>query len=270
MQDQTISNIIEQFSVQCRNARSEDDIKGASNIFFNKIGEALDITISSHNEITSAYGGRVDSIYNNIYFEYKKLKLFSKPGYDGVNEAVYGRDERDHGLFHYLVNFALEQSHDDFDLFVQRLTSSVGVGFDGNQFVFCRFKISPQTTNIYHSYKTKRYPKSFPKEVNVTFESSSPYEFNYGVKRILLFLRSTKRKRLSADSLCSTFNADTEISKNTIVYLRNLLEKSLEANPRITTLYNEWDRIFGTIYGEQESDFVKQVEALQKFYPFRC
>lgn len=268
MQDQIISNIIEQFSVQCRNARSEDDIKGASNIFFNKIGEALDITIYSHNEITSAYGGRVDSIYNNIYFEYKKLKLFSKPGYDGVNEAIYGRDERDHGLFHYLVNFALEQSHDDFDVFIHRLTSSVGVGFDGNQFVFCRFKISPQTTNLYHPYKTKRYPKSFPKEVNVTFESSSPYEFNYGVKRILLFLRSTKRKRLSADSLCSTFNADTEISKNTIVYLRNLLEESLEVNPRITTLYNEWDRIFGTIYGEQESDFVKQVEALQKFYPF--
>lgn len=71
MQEQTIYSIIEQFSIQCRNACSEDDIKGASNIFFNKIGEALDISISSHNEITSAFGGRVDSIYNNIYFEYK-------------------------------------------------------------------------------------------------------------------------------------------------------------------------------------------------------
>lgn len=268
MQDQNIANIIEHFSSQCRNARSEDDIKSASNIFFNKIGEALGINISSHNEITSAFGGRVDSIYNNIYFEYKRLGLFSKARSEGVKEAVYGRDERDHGLFHYLVNFALEDCHDDFDLFINRLTSSVGVGFDGNQFVFCRFKKSNISTDIFHSYKTKRHPKHFPKSVNVTFECSSPYEFNYGVKRILLFLRSTKRKRLTADSLCTTFNSDSEISKNTIVYLKKLLEDSLNVNSRITTLYNEWDRIFGTIYGEQETDFVKQVESLQKFYPF--
>lgn len=269
MQEQRITNIIEQFSTQCRNALSEDDIKGASNIFFNKIGEALGIAITSHNEITSAFGGRVDSIYNNIYFEYKKLKLFSRSGYDGVKEAVYGRDERDHGIYHYLINFALEQCHDDFDLFIHLLTSSVGVGFDGNQFVFCRFKISNTSTKLFHSYKTKRYPKAFPKEVNVSFECSTPYEFNYGIKRILLYLRSTKRKRLSADSLCATFNADSEISKSSIVYLRELLENSINVNPRITTLYNEWNRIFGTIYGEQETDFVKQVESLQKFYPFR-
>ena len=268
MQNNNISEIIASFYTQCKMARSEDDIKGASNIFFNKIGDALNISISSHNEITSAYGGRVDSIYNNIYFEYKKLNLFSKSGAEGINEAVYGRDERDHGLFHYLVNFALEQCHDDFESFIHLLTSSVGVGFDGNQFVFCRFKISLSETNLYHTYKTKRYPKHFPKLGKVTFECSSPYEFTYGIKRILLFLRSTKRKRLSADSLCETFNAESKISKNTIVYLRDLLEHSLEKNPRITTLYNEWNRIFGTIYGEQETDFVKQVDALQKFYPF--
>ncbi len=268
MQNQAIANTIERLSTKCREARSEDDIKVASNIFFNQIGELLGISISSHNEITSAYGGRVDSIYNNIYFEYKKLRLFSRAGAEGVREAVYGRNERDHGLFHYLVNFALEQCHDDFDLFIHLLTSSVGVGFDGDQFVFCRFKSSIASTNLFHSHKTKRYPSTFPKNVNVTFECSSPYEFTYGVKRILLFLRSTKRKRLSADSLCHSFNADSEISKNTIVYLRSLLEESLNVNPRITTLYNEWERIFGTIYGKQETDFVKQVESLQKFYPF--
>lgn len=92
--------------------------------------------------------------------------------------------------------------------------------------------------------------------------------FLSGVKRILLYLRSTVRKKLSAASLCETFKAESDISKSTIVYLRNLLEESLRTNPRITTLYNEWDRIFGTIYGYQESDFVKQVNALQKFYPF--
>lgn len=146
MTSNEISNIITHFQQQCNDARSEDDIKGASNIFFNDIGKALGISISSHNEITSAYGGRIDSVYNNIYFEYKKLNLFSKPNYDGIKEAVYGRDEKDRGLFHYLVNFALQESHGDIDRFLHYLTSSVGVGFDGSKFVFCRFKLSSKTT----------------------------------------------------------------------------------------------------------------------------
>lgn len=268
MTSNEISNIITHFQQECNNAYSEDDIKKASNIFFNNIGKALGISVSSHNEITSAYGGRVDSIYNNIYFEYKKLNLFSKSNYDGIKEAVYGRDEKDHGLFHYLVNFALKESHEDIDRFLYYLTSSVGVGFDGSKFVFCRFKFSTKNTNIYHSYKTRKYPKNFPHSFNVEFECSTPYEFLYGVKRILLYLRSTVRKKLSAESLCETFKAESDISKSTIVYFRNLLEETLGNNPRITTLYKEWDRIFGIIYGNQESDFVKQVNALQKFYPF--
>lgn len=261
-----ISDIIEQYKNQCDIARTEDDIKGASNIFFNAIGLRLGIQIDSHNEITSAHGGRVDSIYNNIYFEYKKKGLFEAHGTD---EAVYGRDEKDHGLFHYLVNFALEESNGDEQRFLHYLTSSVGVGFDGEKFVFCRFKESLNETILYHSYKTKRYPSTISHIQKVEFESSSPFNFSNGVKRILLLLRSTQRKRLNAQSLCESFAAHTEISQQSIIYLHSLLESSLTSNRRIHTLYTEWDRIFGTIYGDQESDFVKQVEALQKFYPIR-
>ncbi|MCM1092381.1 MAG: hypothetical protein NC421_00320 [Lachnospiraceae bacterium] len=261
-----ISDIIAQFKEQCESARTEDDIKVASNIFFYAIGNTLEIRINSHNEITSAHGGRVDSIYNNIYFEYKRKGLFTT---HGTYEAVYGRDERDHGLFHYLINFALEESGGDKQRFLYYLTSSVGVGFDGEKFVFCRFKDSLSETNIYHEYKTKHFPRTIERSQKVEFEFSSPYDFSTGVKRILLLLRSTNRKHLNAQSLCETFSARSEISQNSIVYLYSLLETSLASNQRIQTLYTEWDRIFGTIYGDQESDFVKQVEALQKFYPIK-
>ena len=69
--DDNISYIIEQFHNLCRNARTEDYIKGASNIFFNKIGEELGITISSHNEITFALGGRVKSKIIQQYPNYQ-------------------------------------------------------------------------------------------------------------------------------------------------------------------------------------------------------
>lgn len=261
-----ISDIIAEYREQCNIARSEDDIKGASNIFFNAVGRSLGIIIDSHNEITSAHGGRVDSIYNNIYFEYKKKGLFSLHGTD---EAVYGRDDKDHGLFHYLVNFALEESKGDEERFLYFLTSSVGVGFDGEKFVFCRFKESIYETELYDSYKTKKYPTTIARKQKVEFECSAPYGFDNGVKRILLLLRSTNRKRLNAQTLCDSFSAQTEISRDSIIYLHSLLESSLSKNQRIITLYNEWDRIFGTIYGDKESDFVKHVEALQKFYPIK-
>lgn len=264
--EREISDIIAEYKAHCDRARSEDDIKGASNIFFNAIGQELDIQIDSHNEITSAHGGRVDSIYNNIYFEYKKKGLFT---YQGTDEAVYGRDEKDHGLFHYLINFALEESKGDEQRFLYYLTSSVGVGFDGEKFVFCRFKESLTETVLYHSYKTKKYPNTISRSQKVEFECSAPYDFSSGVKRILLLLRSTKRKKLNAQTLCDSFSAQTKISQDSIIYLHGLLESSLTSNQRIATLYQEWDRIFGTIYGDQESDFVKQVEALQRFYPIK-
>lgn len=135
--EKEISEIIVEFKEQCEIAQTEDDIKRAANIFFNDIGRRLEIKIDSHNEITSAHGGRVDSIYNNIYFEYKRKGLFSSQGTD---EAIYGRDERDHGLFHYLINFALEESKGDEQRFLFYLTSSVGVGFDGEDFVFLQIQ----------------------------------------------------------------------------------------------------------------------------------
>ena len=107
--EHTIENIIDIFKEICSKATSEDDIKGACNIFFYNVGQLFELNIEAKNEKTSVHGGRIDSIYNNIYFEYKKLDLFAKA--DGVNEAVYGRkNSKDHGLFHYLVNFSLEQS----------------------------------------------------------------------------------------------------------------------------------------------------------------
>ena len=108
-----IQRVIDTFKAQCMVSKTEDDIKREINLFMAKIGEHYQIEIASSNERTSAHGGRADSIYNDVIVELKKLRLFSRKNREGINEALWGRDERDHGLYHYLINFSLESCHDD-------------------------------------------------------------------------------------------------------------------------------------------------------------
>ena len=98
-----VQTIIDKFKQNCKSGKSEDDIKREINLFVSRVGEHFQLEIDSSNERTSIHGGRADSIYNDVIVELKKLKLFKNQ--DGINEAVWGRDEKDHGLYHYLINF---------------------------------------------------------------------------------------------------------------------------------------------------------------------
>lgn len=259
------NNVVKSFKLACLSSKSEDDVKRECNIFFHEIGKLYNISIDTSNERTSFHGGRADSIYNHIIFEIKKLSIFNNS--DGLREALYGRDEKDHGLFHYLVNFSLDECHGDDKVFLNTLKSKVGVGFDGKYFVFCRFKESNSYINLFDDYKTKKAPKNFPNSYAVEFEYTHRLSFDEGVKRVLLYIRSTDRIQLSADNLCSSFSSRTEITRKTISYLYDLLNNSLVSNPRVNTLYEEWHRIFGRIYEKQETDFVKHASAIKKAYP---
>ena len=259
-----IQTIIDKFKTNCKSAKSEDDVKREINIFVNGVNEHYNLDIQSSNERTSIHGGRADSIYNDVIVELKKLKLFKTK--EGVNESLWGRDEKDHGLYHYLINFSLDNCHNDELLFLNLLTSKVGVGFDGDKFVFCRFKKSENGTKL-EDEKTKKFPKKF-KNITfpVEFETSEVLDFDSGVKRLLLYVRSTDRMQLTSENLCKVFSSSTDISKNTISYLYSVLNANIQTNSRVRTLFEEWHRIFGKIYEKQETDFVKHVSAIKSLY----
>lgn len=268
MTEQTMTNIISIFKTSCDQAQNEEGIKMACRDFMSKVGEIYSIEIKSSAEVTSLHGGRTDSIYNDVYFEFKSLGLFDKSG-KGVKDALYGRNDSDHGLFHYLINYALDECHKDDTLFKTILFRKVGVAFDGKTFFFCRFRKSNRTINIYDKKKTKLFPKSMSKEINADFEIIGPVGFDEGVKRVLLYIRSTTKKMLDASALSLAFSPSSLVTKKSVPYLYALLEEALGVEKpvvRIQTLYNEWHRIFGTIYNEEKSDFVKHVAAIQKVY----
>jgi len=259
------NDLILKFKQSCNDSKNEEDIRLATNIFLDGLTSLFKIKKNISSEVTSLQGGRADSIYQDIIFEFKTPKKLSSE--KGINEAIYGRDEKDRGLFHYLVNFSLEQiknSNDEYFKYI--LTSKVGVGFDGSKFIFCRFKKSNSTIKIKHDYKTKDFPKTISENQDLDFEIEIVDNFELGIKKLLLFVRSTKRKILSAENLLLSFSSSSELSKNNIKYLYDLLEKSLTENNRIKILFDEWNRIFGDIYGKQETDFTKFKSDLISMY----
>ena len=257
--------IINKLKKDCKNSRNEEEIRLSTNIFLENISELFNITFNKASEISSLHGGRADSIYSNIIFEYKTINKFKNN--KGRNEALYGRNDKDRGLFDYLVNFSLDDSIKGDDKHLNKvINSKVGVGFDGSKFIFCRFKKSKNQINIFNENKTNKFPEYISKEQNLEFEVEVIDDIDLGIKKLLLFIRSTERKFLSAENLSLSFSGSSDNTKRDIKYLYYLLEDNLKSNQRISTLYKEWNRIFGDIYGNHETDFTEYKEELIAMY----
>ena len=260
-----INDLIVKFKDNSSASKNEEDIRIHTNIFLDSITEFYGLNKKISSEVSSIQGGRADSIYSDIIFEFKKPKKFSTR--NGIDEAIYGRDEKDRGLYSYLVNFSLEElGEGDNEYFEQILLSKVGVGFDGKTFVFFRYKKSMDSINLLLNKKTKKFPKHIDYKRKLSYEIETITDFELGVKKMLLFLRSTKRKRLSSENLLESFSSNSPISKKSILYLYKLLNNNKNSNTRINTLYQEWNRIFGDIYGKEETDFTKYKDDLILMY----
>ena len=119
---------------------------------------------------------------------------------------------------------------------------------------------------IYIIQKTTSLPPNLSPIQNLEFITEYVDDFDVGINRLILYIRSTDRKVLSAEELLKSFSSNSKLTKKYISYLYELLEQNLNQNNRITTLFTEWDRIFGEIYGQNETDFTKFSDELISMY----
>lgn len=211
-------------------------------------------------------GGRTDATFQNISFEFKKEGYFNKTS--GIREAVYGRDYADHGLHDYILSNAGISVNDKIDVIVKKILSGIGVGFDGKQFVFARFIPSTQ----------KKVPDT--SKVKVEINGAVNIEFTYevkdfskGIKRLALLLKQTDKISLSKQTLCAVINPKSDYVRDSILTIYNSLGDNLDTtkdtfNNRVKTLYNEWNRVFGVMYGDDEdaTDFTEVSSKIRDMY----
>ncbi len=194
-------------------------------------------------------GGRTDATFQNISFEFKKEAYFDT--LKGQKEALYGRDDKDHGLYDYLISNASITASDSNEIIIKKLTSGIGVGFDGKTFIFARFISSPQKKEI----NTNKVSVSIPNPLNMDFFFEVK-DFSSGLKRLVLLLKQQDRMALNKQNLLSVINTKSSFVRESIIRAYKEVDfnlHDLRGSGRVRTLYEEWNRVFGILYGEDKT-----------------
>lgn len=248
---------------------NEDDIK----VYFHSdivkpLLEELnpDMAGQYHSEDVLKAGGRTDATFQNISFEFKKEGYFNRAS--GIKEALYGRDNSDHGLHDYILSNAGIGVNDKIDVIIKKIMEGIGVGFDGEQFIFARFVPSTQKKKI----DTSKVKIEITDAVNVEFTYEIK-DFSKGIKRLALLLKQTDKFSLSKQRLCSVINPKSDYVRGSILTIYKNLDDNLDAtkdtfNNRVKTLYDEWNRVFGVMYGDDEdaTDFTEVSTKIRGMY----
>ena len=127
-------------------------------------------------------GGRTDATFQEISFEFKRPNYFRTE--KGRNEALHGRDEKDHGLYDYLISHSGIESLDDVTTATKKLANGIGVGFDGKKFIFARFAFAPRG-DIIRANKVKVH---LPNDLRMHFVYDV-MDFDSGLRRLALLVR---------------------------------------------------------------------------------
>ncbi len=209
-------------------------------------------------------GGRTDATFQNIYFELKKFKRFLSK--TGIHEALYGRDEKDHGLYDYILSGAGINSNDNKESVVFKITTGIGVGFDGDKFIFARF--IPSTQKM--SFNTDKLQVVIPYELNLQFYYELK-DFSSGLKRLALLLKQQEKRALTKQNVLSVINTKSDFVRNSILETYKEIDFNLnnyDGSNRVRTLFGEWNRVFGIMYGEDDeaTDFTEVTSKIREAY----
>lgn len=217
-------------------------------------------------EDTLLVGGRTDATFQNISFELKKLKYFKTK--NGVKEALYGRDANDHGLYDYIIGNAGIYETDSSDVITVKLLNGIGVGFDGNNFIFARFVPSPVGSPV----NTSKLKINIKYDLSITFVYEVK-DFSSGLKKLAFLLKQQDKIALNKKNLISIINPKSSFVQKNIKIIYDELYfnlNDLNGSNRVRTLYKEWDRVFGTMYGEDDeaTSFTEVSSVIKEIYGF--
>lgn len=244
---------------------SEDDVKiyTYSDIIF-PIQQIYAPTATFYSEKTFAKGGRADGTIANLVLEYKKNGYFSKQ--KGIDEALFGRQQKsnDSGLYQYIINTITGDAIND------SILDTFGIGFDGKKWIIARFSKSSES---YPLDLTRTRFKDIYKADSIDVFYKFKYKtmpFNEGVEQLITLFSSTEKTKLSKETLAQVINPKSQEVSKGIINLYDIMKSELEIPipQRTTTLYKEWDRTFGAMFGneEQETEFNATSSAIKALY----
>jgi len=234
-------------------AQSEEDLKIAVESALEKALTTLGIQFTPEYEKTILRGA-ADAVYGHVVIEYEKPGKLAK-------EA--GRAETVGQLTRYLLGQTTSQG----DKQAEALAKMIGVSLDGQQILFVR-----------HTAAGRGREFSLPglpagqmrwleeKGIAGRFQILGPYPVNEAsIGVFLLYLRSLARKPLTPEALARDFGPSGDIAANLVGALHTAL-LAHQNKARVATFFNEWERLFGIVYGEELGKADADAQELAKLY----
>lgn len=243
-----------ELKAEMKGAKTEEDVRSGTYSFLRNLTKEMGVNVKIRNELVVLTGGRIDSLFDNVIFEFKKPGHFNTPA--GQQEAIYGRKGRG-GLIEYIISLASRDSHNETE-FRNQLSTKVGVGFDGEHFIFVRFihnaNNEVEIENVGIRLGEDR-PDWFPERIDGLFESTDKKQIKNGLRFLLLHLRSiSPRAPLTPLNVSHRFGEHSAHFQKHLTVLFSLLIENLNKNePHTKTLFGEWDRVFGKVYGDLDA-----------------
>jgi len=217
-------------------ASNEEEIRIEVEKQLGFIQKETGIKLEGKQEFTVA-SGRIDSVYDRVIIEYKKPRdpstrigpAADAPGSKKVIEQIKKR-----------FNDLRSQ-------YRQPINSLLGVGLDGNYFIFIR-------------YRDDKWQVQEPVEVN-----------RYSAERFLwaLFNLGTKGKPFSPEYLAGDFGSE---GGNTIaiIGIHALYDAICNTdNPKTQTFFSQWKILFGEVCGYDVDHPSDKIKKLAEFYQVR-
>jgi len=217
-----------------RETKNEEELKVGFEKILEPIQKELNIKISPRyergsQEARTVYRGRPDAVHGQVIIEYESPRSFSSKR--KINHA-----------YSQLINYLSAESKSS------KLTQLVGVGFDGETIFFVE----------YRGNNNKKIDRT-------KFVLVGPYPFTpESAKTFLIHLRGLSRLPLTAENLAQKFGPKGEIGSASVVAFANALEH-WGNQTRIRTFFNEWERLFGIVYGEKFNSS-EEYKALSRYY----
>lgn len=243
---------------ELRHAHTEEDIRLATHTFLKSLTQEMGVNVKILSEKIVLTGGRIDSLFDNIIFEFKKPNYFDTQ--KGIDEAIDGRlikNELRGGLNEYLISLAISESTNVED-FRKHLSTKIGIGFDGKSFIFVRYVFNANEEISLEKFRNRikqtPIPEWFPQYLDGRIERTQRKDIKSGLRFLFLHLRSiSPRDPLTPANVSFRFGENSVHFNKHIAVIYNLLVNKLTTkDTHITTFFGEWDRIFGKVYGDLE------------------
>jgi len=202
--------------------------------------------------------GRADALYGQAVIEYKG---------PGKLSTARGLASTRRQLERYLLGLAGSGSERE-----AALRRVAGIGLDGQSIFFLRYRGDrPSAEEEGPKAPLTQLPLLVEEPAKGSFSLIGPFSITEeSVNEFLLHLRALRRRPLGADELAKEFGPAGDVAHEMVNALYSRLEECLTAPggpyPRVETLYEEWKRIFGIVYGQELVKAQRDAGALARRY----